>query len=281
MMSNMIGRKVGEGGCSEVFEWGKENHQIVKVAKDNTNAAAVQREFSNNMLVWQNGLPAARPYELVEVNGRPSIVMERIHGESLMGHFLRYIEQTNSEKYLSDDHNDTIKITARLLNETHRATNLALPSQRDMMIYSIRSANYLTSSEKEQVVQYLMRLPIKKQVCHGDPNPGNIMLYGNQAVFIDWMNASLGNPEADLAEYIIMIRYAILPFYAPSSAVANFDPLRSHIIQVFCDEYSRLSGNSMDEVEDWILPVAARKLCADAISEEEKMLLLAEIRSRL
>ncbi|MFD0681119.1 MULTISPECIES: phosphotransferase [unclassified Paenibacillus] len=279
-MTQMVGKKVGEGGCSEVFQWGG-NQQIVKVAKGNTNVDAVKREFSNNMLVWENGLPEARPYELLEVDGRPSIVMERIHGESLMEHFFRYLMQPPSEKGQNGDSSDFLKITARLLNETHRFGNLPLPSQREMMIYSIRSAGYLTASEKERVIRHLEQLPIKKQVCHGDPNPGNIMIRENKALFIDWMNASLGTPEADLAEYVIMIRYAILPPHAPSSAVSNFDSLRAHIIQIFCDEYRRLSGNSLDEVENWIMPVAARKLCADAISEEEKMLLLAEIRSRL
>ncbi|OMF08760.1 hypothetical protein BK127_27850 [Paenibacillus sp. FSL H7-0331] len=43
-----------------------------------------------------------------------------------------------------------------------------------------------------------------------------------------------------MAEYVIMIRYAILPPHAPSSAVSNFDSLRTHIIQIFCDEYRHL-----------------------------------------
>ncbi|GGG53117.1 phosphotransferase [Paenibacillus radicis (ex Gao et al. 2016)] len=278
-MKQMTGKKVGEGGCSEVFEWGGEQ-QIVKMAKANTNVDAVKREFSNSMLVWEKGLPSPRPYEFLEIDGRPSIVMERIQGESLMEHFFRYLMQAPSDNAPSDD--ETIKITARLLSETHRIDNLPLPPQRDMMIHAIRSASYLTESEKAQVIEHLQGLPLKKQVCHGDPNPGNIMVRGDQAVFIDWMNASTGNPEADLAEYIIMIRYAILPPHTPSSAADRFDLLREYIIEVFCEEYRRLSGvNSLDEVEDWIMPVAARKLCADAISEEEKTLLLAEIRSRL
>jgi hypothetical protein len=38
---------------------------------------------------------------------------------------------------------------------------------------------------------------------------------------------------------------------------------------------------SYEEIDPWITPIAARKLIADAISEEEKMLLVKEIRSRL
>jgi aminoglycoside phosphotransferase (APT) family kinase protein len=281
-MKQMVGNNVGEGGCSEVFEWG-ENGCIIKMAKGNTNVEAVKREFSNNLLVWEKGLPAPRPYAFLEIDGRPSIVMERIHGESLMDLFFQYLtgNPNTNENASTSDNSETIKITARLLSATHRYNGLPLPSQRETMIHSITAANYLTKAEKEQVIKHLKSLPVKELVCHGDPNPGNVMINGHRSVFIDWMNASTGNPEADLAEYIIMIRYAILPSYAPDSAVARFDSLRSHIIEVFCDEYQRLSGACMEDVEDWILPVAARKLNADAISEQEKMLLLAEIRARL
>jgi len=279
MKKHALGAKVGEGGCSEVYEWGG-NEQIVKVAKPNTTEEAIKREFANSMLAWENKLPAPRPYQLLSIGGRPSIVMERIHGESLMKKFFIYLSEP-PEMVAPSAEDEVIKVTARLLSQTHRICNPPLPPQRDSLIASIRNAGYLTSAEKEQVIRHLNRLPVKQQFCHGDPNPGNIMIRGDEAVFIDWMNASSGNPEADLAEYIIMIRYAILPPYAPNDAVSRFDSLRERIIHVFCLEYRRLTGLEPDEIEDWILPVAARKLNADAISEQEKALLLAEIRSRL
>ncbi|CAM4442637.1 hypothetical protein PAXY110619_15315 [Paenibacillus xylanexedens] len=65
------------------------------------------------------------------------------------------------------------------------------------------------------MIAQLDQLPMKQQLCHGDPNPGNILLRDHDAIIIDWNNASTGNPEADLAEYIIMIRYAILPPHLP------------------------------------------------------------------
>jgi thiamine kinase-like enzyme len=86
-----------------------------------------------------------------------------------------------------------------------------LPSQRESLKYSIRAKDYLTAAEKEAVITILEGLPIKQQLCHGDPNPGNIILRDGKAVIIDWMDASIGNPEADLAEYIVMIKYAVIP----------------------------------------------------------------------
>lgn len=42
-----IGRKIGEGGNSEVFEWG--NNKVIKLAKPNTDITALQREYKNNL----------------------------------------------------------------------------------------------------------------------------------------------------------------------------------------------------------------------------------------
>nr|WP_258881249.1 phosphotransferase [Paenibacillus sp. sptzw28] len=127
----------------------------------------------------------------------------------------------------------------------------------------------------------LDQLPMKQQFCHGDPNPGNILLRDNDAVIIDWNNASTGNPEADLAEYIIMIRYAILPPHLPCEASVVLNATREASIRIFMEEYQRLSSIGYADIEPWIAPIAARKLVADAISEEEKNLLVNEIRRRL
>ncbi|MNC27400.1 hypothetical protein D3C75_755710 [compost metagenome] len=95
------------------------------------------------------------------------------------------------------------------------------------------------------------------------------------------MDASTGNPEADLAEYIIMIRYSVLPPGLPADALDFFDSVREPIIRVFSEEYERLTGLAYREVEQWLVPLAARKLNVDSIGEEEKQRLLEFIRAGL
>ncbi|NMI04169.1 aminoglycoside phosphotransferase family protein [Paenibacillus sp. SZ31] len=139
----------------------------------------------------------------------------------------------------------------------------------------------MSEAEKAAVIAQLDRLPMKQQLCHGDPNPGNILIRDNDAIIIDWNNASTGNPEADLAEYIIMIRYAILPPHLPHEATVVLDATREANIRIFMEEYEKLSGIGYADVESSIAPVAARKLIADAISDVEKKMLMDEIRKRL
>jgi aminoglycoside phosphotransferase (APT) family kinase protein len=279
-MSIKLGNKIGEGGCSEIFEW-EDSRKIIKLARANTDYEAMRREFHNNCIAMNSGLPVAQAFELLVIDDRPGIVFERIYGETLMQRFLKQaLHQTNET--FDIDEND-FRLTARILSEIHSKSNInLLSSQRDNIKGSIHNVGYLTLAEKEAVISNLDTLPTKELLCHGDPNPGNILINNDgRAVVIDWMNASIGNPEADLAEYIIMIRYAILPSHFPSRLLENFDSIRETIIDIFMDEYTKLTGITYAEVYPWITTVAARKLSADAITDDEKNLLVKEIRRNL
>lgn len=280
-MGQELGKKIGEGGCSEIYEW-MDDSRIIKIAKNNTSFHAMKREYENNLLAWENDLPVAKPYDFIEIDGRPGIIFKRIYGETLMERFIKKIMiQKNMIQSVQEERD--IRLTARLLNKIHKKTNIKLKSfQRDSIKYSINSVDYLKKEDKEKVISILDKLPKKEVLCHGDPNPGNILVEeNNEVVIIDWMNATIGNPEADLAEYIIMIRYAILPSDIPEKVSVQFDLIREEIIKIFIDEYTKLSGITYDEVRPWIVPIAARKLSADAISEDEKKLLVEMIRSEI
>lgn len=277
-----LGSKISEGACAEVFEW-ENNEKIIKLAKTNTDRQAMRTEYLNSQVVWDNGLAVPQPFELVDVDGRPGIVFERIYGETLFDRFVKqFLSPSGTEDNIKGfNFKDTTQITARILSEIHSKSIQNMSSQREAIIYSIMRVNYLTTSEKELVVDILNNIPIKQQLCHGDPNPNNVFIRDGKALLIDWMDASIGNPEADLAEYIIMIRFAILPTYIPSKMVDYFNSIREEIIKVFIDEYTKLSDITFEEIDAWITPIAARKLSSDGIIEDEKKLLVDEIRRRL
>lgn len=280
-MGIKLGKKVGEGGCSEVFELLDDQSKLVKIARDNTDYEAMKREYNNSIIAWNCNLSVAKAIDFLELDGRHGIVFERIYGETLMERFLKkaFIPSDSS----NEGNGSEIRMIARILYEIHSKSNVSqLPSQRDNIKNAIRCVGYLTLDEKETIISILDTLPGKQVLCHGDPNPGNIIVKNDGTrVVIDWMNASIGNPEADLAEFIIMIKYAILPPDLPSKVTEFFNAVRENIIDVFMEEYSKLSGITYNEVDPWLLPVAARKLSADAISDDEKNLLTQEIRKRL
>ncbi|REK76818.1 phosphotransferase family protein [Paenibacillus paeoniae] len=283
-MSVKLGGKIAEGGCAEVFEWGE--GKIVKLAKPNTNETAIQAEWRHSRIAKECGLPVPDTFDLVELDGRPGIVFEHIEGESLIKRFVGRgttalqsgFDQPTSE---FDDHLGA-QVTANLLFQVHQHSVSNMPSQRENITYDIRRTSYLTEAEQTVIIHHMEQLPRKQQLCHGDPNPGNILLRELlEPVLIDWNNASIGNPEADLAEYILMIQFAILPSYLPKELNKVLDTMREATIQAFIAEYERLSGIGYHDIEPWLVVIAARKLSADGISEDEKSLLMKEIRRRL
>ncbi|WP_195576619.1 aminoglycoside phosphotransferase family protein [Paenibacillus sp. 1001270B_150601_E10] len=277
-MLDKRGRKIAEGGCAEIFEW-EEGSKILKLARPNIYYGDAAVEYQKNLTVWESGIPSARPFELVDIEGRPGIVFERIIGDTLTERFIRQGLQQ------ADIHGDgeLVRVTAQLLYDIHQRNDVPLPpSQREQLIYAIQHAVQLSEAEREHIVNSLRPLPQKAQLCHGDPNPHNILIQkDNKPLLIDWMNAAIGNPEADLAEYIIMIRYAVLPADMPEPILKMFDQVRELMIERFMEEYTRKSGITHAEVEPWLVPIAARKLTVDSIPDAEKERLLHFIRENL
>lgn len=274
----MIGKKLGEGGNSEVFEWGEK--KAIKLAKPNTNIWALKNEFQNNMIVWKLGLPVPQPFEMIEYDQRPGLLLERIDAESmkdrLFNIILEKIDNSNHTLDLID-----VRMTARFLSELHQYSSEEIRPQGERLKNAIDGVTHLSQVEKVDVIRCLDKLPKKHKICHGDPNPNNVLVKDDALIVIDWNDTTNGNPETDIAEYILMIKHTILPRETPQIIIDTFDSMRETIIHEFMDEYTLHTGITYDDIEPWLLPIAARKLTADAISEEEKQQLVQEIRKKL
>ena len=278
-----LGARLAEGACAEVFEWGGDGTAIVKLAKPNTNLFALQRERRLCHIAWELGLPVPRPHELVEVDGRNGIVFDRVAGTSILQ---RFAAGTSPQDQWPDKWHDAedplhARLTARMLHAIHSYTASDLPPQQASVARDIRRSPHLTDAEKDAVVAQFDRLPRRFQLCHGDPNPGNLILTADAVVVIDWNNATVGNPEADLAEYILMLRYATLPAGTPADLIGRFEAIRASSIHLFTAEYERLSGLGPTRIAPWLTPIAARKLAVDSISDAERDGLIGEVRRGL
>jgi len=277
-----LGAKLAEGACAEIYEWGPGDDKIVKLAKPNTNLFALERELRHCHIAWRLGLPVPQPYDLVQADGRHGIVLARASEQSLLQSFVaNALSMTPGHTSEPDQDPLQARTTARALHLIHSRTSDEMPSQHASLERDIRRTIHLTDREKDTVLALLDALPKRRQLCHGDPNPGNFLLTEDGVVVVDWSNATLGNPEADLAEYILMMRYAQLPRGMPQAAVSLFEARRDQSIRLFSAEYQSLTGIGAAEIEPWMAPIAARKLAADAISEGEKDALVAEVRRRL
>lgn len=272
----MLGARIAEGSSCEVYEWGGPD-KVVKLFHADTPPHAVLLEYGNNAAAWSCGLPVARPYEQVNWEGRHGIVFERIDGDTLVG---RLFAKLHAQEAMDAE----LRLLADVLHRIHQASPPGVTTdQKANLKRIIGHPSCLTTDEVSAIHAYLDRLPAKRQLCQGDANPNNLILRQGegQAVMIDWMHASLGNPAADVAEVCVMLEYAVLPPETPAAAKVFFEEARKSAYRLFVDEYCRLSGMTEAEIRAWYVPLAARSIASGAIPEEQTARLAAMIRERL
>ena len=125
-------------------------------------------------------------------------------------------------------------------------------------------ASFTTPAEMEAIekacVTWRYRLrPGTGRLCvtHGDFHPGNILLTPGRAVVIDWIDASLGNPLADVARTTVIALGAAASSQVPNAALKFFLRL-FHTVYLRC--YFQLLPGGEAEYRRWLPVVAAARL---------------------
>ena len=161
---------------------------------------------------------------------------------------------------------------AGLHAQIHSIETDSIPEQKQSLEFFIKRIENISNEEKEIILSYLNSLEIKKFLCHGDFHPDNVLISGGKPYIIDWMTAVSGNPEADLARSIVMLKYGKLPPQVPFLTRTLLYTFKSLYCNLYVKYYRELTGISMDAVEKWFLPVAAARLNEYLFDKEKKAL---------
>jgi hypothetical protein len=115
-------------------------------------------------------------------------------------------------------------------------------------------------------------------LCHGDFHPANVILSPKGPVIIDWADASSGDPLADVARTVVLLRFGPL---------AEPDPVRRTLFRTlgflflgaYLRHYKRLTGGNEARLMKWLTVSAAARL-GHGITEE-RAALMTFVRRRL
>src|SRR5688500_3380735 len=141
-------------------------------------------------------------------------------------------------------------------------------TQRRRLQNKINHADILSASLKTSLLTALHSLPEGDRVCHGDFHPANVLIAGENARAIDWMDASRGNPLADVARTSIIFLGSAATDETPNLFLKIFIKI-GHA--EYLREYFRLRPNGMDEYYRW-LPIVAGARLSEGIPELEDWL---------
>lgn len=255
-----LGRRIGVGRTAEVFA---EGDLAIKVLRPGMPEIMAEHEARVAAVVDAAGIGAPHFHGSRRVDGRPALVYERLDGASMLERLGRHpLEVDRLARTLADLH-----------RRMHEADGAGLDDQRDAMRFLIeRGSALLVADARDRVLAQMDALPPGTAICHGDFHPGNVLLTVTGPTVIDWAGASRGQPAADVARTLFLLRDSALPGHLPVRERAVAWVVRRRFAQTYLAQYRRGRRMSAAEIAAWRLPVLAARLGED-IPEETTWLL--------
>jgi aminoglycoside phosphotransferase (APT) family kinase protein len=102
-----------------------------------------------------------------------------------------------------------------------------------------------------------------------DFHPDNILISGDRSVVIDWNNAYSGNPLGDCARTLLMFASSYIPPEASKVLAAAAKMVRRVMARSYLREYIKVSKAKSEDIEAWMLPIAAARLREEVPGEHE------------
>jgi uncharacterized protein (TIGR02172 family) len=249
---------IAYGRTAEIYAW--QRGHVLKLFYDWFEVEDIEYEARIARAIHASGLPVPAAGDIIHVNGRHGLVYQRVDGATMW-------------KELSRKPWSVLAYARRMAElhvEMHTSTVQAdIPSQRQKLVSKIRHAEALPAHLRAKALAALETMPDGDRLCHGDFHPGNILMTVQGEIVIDWIDASRGNPLADLARTTIIALGA-----AETRQIQGL--LLKAFVRIFHAAYIRyyfkLSPGGEDEYNRWLPIVAAARL-SENISEMEKWLI--------
>ncbi len=251
-------KMIARGRTAEVFAW--KDDRVLKLFIEGRTIHSVEHEAQVTGAIRKVGLPVPSVEGIVQVQGRLGIVFERVDGPSML--------QVLRSNPLRID--ELTSVLAKLHTEIHSHQMPNLPSLRDDLEKSIHEQVDLPQESRKIVLGRLAQLPDGNTICHLDFHPDNIIMSSRGPIVIDWSNVKRGDPLADVAATLLLLRSSPLPQFMTQRWLINI--LRNWVSSSYLKKYLQLRPVSTEQIELWDLPLITGRL-ADNIPEEKNMLL--------
>lgn len=165
---------------------------IVKVFIPTFTYAMVQSELNKAKVAFMNGVPTAISYDVVKVDESYGVVYELLEAKVLADCMKEHPERMD----------DYIRMLANELREMHK-TEVSSEHYTSALATTMGALPYMkgrifTDEEYEKAKAVLENIPVRKTFVHGDCHIDNVMLQGDELMFIDFSCAGYGHPIFDM-----------------------------------------------------------------------------------
>jgi aminoglycoside phosphotransferase (APT) family kinase protein len=189
-----VGAPIARGNTSDLWAWS--DHTVVKVLRPGIPVHWATREAETIARVHAAGLPVPETEGVIDFDGRPGIVLERIEGVAMW-------ERMKSDPAAVPG---LIIELLDLQTEVQLTAVPGLPSLVGRLRTKISEAQQLPTDERQAAQELLDLLPVGEALCHGDFHPANIILSERGPVILDWFDAGRGDATADYVRSSLLMR---------------------------------------------------------------------------
>jgi len=260
-MPDRPGDLLAEGREAEVFL--QPDGSVLKLWRDPAAGHRPRRESAALAALRGTACRVPGPRGIVELDGRPGLLMERVDGEDLLS--------------LLGRRPWSVLAVGRAMARAHLALHEPaapdeLPELHDLLRERISDAGPLPDDLRARALARLDELPRGDRICHGDLHPGNMLGSWADPVVIDWGDACRGDPTADVARSELLLQMGELPPGSPLVMRTLARVGRSVLIGTYRAGYRRGRPLDRDRLFRWRTVRAAARL-REGIPEEEPRLL--------
>lgn len=259
MMENesVTENQLAEGRTAEVYPW--REGWVLKLFRKWVPEEDVRKEARLARTAYQAGIPCPAVGDMMKRQGRYGLVYEYVSGESMLEQMVTH--PWGFARYARE--------LAELQWEMHAVeVKEGFPPGKERLAQKIQQAQALPDALKKAALRILTYLPPGHCVCHGDFHPGNLIGSGEKWVIIDWIDATRGNPLADVARTSVILQGIL----HSSGASLLQKGLVWGFHQVYKKRYFQLNPGGEGEYQVWLPVVAAARL-NEGIGEIETWLL--------
>ena len=249
-MNDWLSRPViGVGRTATIYDLAPEP-KVLKYFNEGILPEEALYEAKIGRAIYAAGIPAPAVGEMVSINGRNGLIYERIDGPTLLAalmrrpwrnrHFARRLATLQAEIH-------SIKIEPES----------GIPKLKPAFKKLIERAEPLPDEMRQDLLTKLERMPDRDSVYHGDFHPENVILSPRGPIGIDWANALIGSPWADVARTSILLNGARLRL---RSTIGRFAGWPAGFTSIYLQTYCQLNPGGEKAYRAWLPIVAAARL---------------------
>ena len=196
--------KIGQGGQGSVYRLDKDS--IIKVFNPGMPLEEVEKERNFAQQAFVRGVPTAIAYDVVDIGYRRNSSRDESRGESLGVVYELLNADTVAAAIIREPEKleSYVRSYARTIKAAHAVdlSGTALPDVKAMRMGGFemaKSSGLLSERQADVCLKIYGLVPERTTFIHGDANPNNVMIQGEDMLLIDMGAAGFGHPAIDIA----------------------------------------------------------------------------------